>query len=123
VDVVLDRLYLLESFECGVDGGECPSTRINPALSACEARLATSSRLLAVFLADCATVALPQIRETEQLCRPSKLQRRRQEAPFGRLHRAGSIIGWESLNNFGHARNRGNCPQSGRITASATLDA
>jgi hypothetical protein len=32
-----------------------------------------------------------------------------QEAPFSRLERARLINGRKSLNNFGHARNRGNC--------------
>ena len=41
--------------------------RISPVLSACEAGHATSSGFLAVFLADCATVALPQIPETARI--------------------------------------------------------
>jgi hypothetical protein len=57
--------------QCVVDEGEGPRKQINPALSACEARLATSSRLLAAFVADCATVASPQMRETERLSRCS----------------------------------------------------
>jgi hypothetical protein len=35
-------------------------------------------------------------------------QCRRQEAPFGRLQRARSAIGWKFTDKFGHARNRGN---------------
>jgi hypothetical protein len=58
VDVVLDGLYVLESSSVASMEANARQRRL--------ARLATSSRLLAVFLADCATVALPQMRETEQ---------------------------------------------------------
>jgi hypothetical protein len=51
--------------KCGRD--DRPETPINPVPRVYEARLATSFHLLAGFAADCATVALPQIRETEQL--------------------------------------------------------
>jgi hypothetical protein len=46
---------------------------VNPAPSACEAKLATSFRLLAAFRDDCAAVALSQIREIEPLCQYSHI--------------------------------------------------